>query len=707
MPNRLANEPSLYLRQHQDNPVDWYPWGDEAWEKARREDKPVFLSVGYSSCHWCHVMAHESFEDTEVAAALNREFVSIKLDREERPDLDEVYMTAVQMANGHGGWPMTLFLTPDQKPFFAGTYFPLESRGEYPGFRSLVTSLAQAWRAQRDEVLAAAEQFATALASGLERRLPSTSAGLEVSMVDIALDALHEDYDHEQGGFGDRPKFPPHAGLLFLIDYARIRPLLGRDPGDRPQRAEAIVRETLEAMAHGGVFDHLGGGFHRYSTDERWHLPHFEKMLYDNGQLLESYGRWGDRGVAVATAAWIEREMTLSNGMLASAIDADSEGEEGAFYLWRVSDIEEVLGEDAPTVVEAFQASVEGNFLDEATHRRTGQNVLHLRRGAHVQPELLARLFSHRSRRPRPVTDPKAVAAWNGLALSGLVACGCHDQAARLATVWEPFVLKGLPHQVVDGVPLGEPFLDDLAFLANGFLDLGEAVGGDWSRLASKLLDQVMMRHSLGERGLAFSPDTVRAPFGRPVPYTDGATPSPVAISVRALRRLGRQEDARSVLWSGMGWLEQAPRACLFLLREVLAFLLSEDTDRPQGASAGPPVFTVRLEPTTLTPDEDGWAYGEVVVDCPPGWHINTDQPSAKWLTPTSLTVEGALGEAGFPDALEGVLEGEVRIPVRLRSAGSPEFEITVRFQPCSQSECLSPEERKVTGRFAAPSSKI
>jgi hypothetical protein len=277
----------------------------------------------------------------------------------------------------------------------------------------------------------------------------------------------------------------------------------------------------------------------------------------------------------------------------------------------------------------------------------------------------------------------------------------------RLARAWEPYVLDGLPHQVVDGTPIGEPFLDDLAFLANGFLDVGEATGAEWNRMAAILMEKAMERHSMGEGGLAFTPDTLPAPFGRPVPFTDGATPSPVAISARALRRLGRTDEARAVLWSGMGWVERAPRACLFLLREILAFLHQGDVDRPRDVASGPPRFKVRLEPATLTPDQEGWSYGEVVVQCPPGWHINTDQPSAKWLTPTSLTVKGALGEAGFPDAPEGILEGEVRIPVRLRSAGSPEFEITVRFQPCNRSECLSPEEHKVAGRLGAPSSKI
>jgi uncharacterized protein YyaL (SSP411 family) len=652
-------------------------------------------------------MARESFEDPEVADALNRNFVSIKLDREERPDLDEVYMTAVQLANGHGGWPMTLFLTPEKKPFFAGTYFPREARGGLPGFRSLVTSLAQAWREQREDVMAAAGQFAAALVSGLERMLPFTVDRLEAQLFDEAIDQLHLEFDNENGGFGGRPKFPPHAALRFLTDYARVRPTLDGDPGDRVSRAHGMVAQTLGAMAHGGLFDHVSGGFHRYSTDESWRLPHFEKMLYDSAQLLEAYARTGGGRTADLTAEWIVRDMTLPNGMLAAAIDADSEGGEGAYYLWTVEQIREALGDAADEVIEAFQCTVEGNYLDETTGLPTGKNVLHLMRGRASSPGSMERLREARSRRPSPLRDEKAVAAWNGLALSGLVASGRLDSAKRLASAWLPFVEAGLPHQVVDNRPMGAAFLDDLAYLANGLLDLQEADGGQWGRAASVLMGQALESHAVGDRGLAYVSRLVEAPFGRHVPFTDGVTPSPVAISVRVMRRLGMATEAGRLLWSGMGWIERAPRACLSLLGEALEFLRLGLKDPPGGRPVRVPTFAVRLEPSELKVGSDGWAHADLVIDCPPGWHINSDDPSAEWLTPTTLRLAGALGEAGFPDAPGGVLDGEIRLPLRLRPVGGEEFEVTVRFQPCSESECRAPEERAIRGRFARPSSTM
>ena len=439
--NRLKNSTSPYLLQHADNPVDWWPWCDQAFAEAADRDVPVLLSVGYAACHWCHVMAHESFEDPETAALLNEHVVAVKVDREERPDVNAVYMTATQAMTGQGGWPMTVFMTPGKEPFFCGTYFPRDY------FQQLVLSVSRAWHSQRDGLTGQAKYVAAALAenaAAAARALRAPASDTELGFrqaAEAAMQKLGGDYDAADGGFGGAPKFPPSMVLEFLLRYHQRTP----DP-DALRMAEG----TCEAMARGGMYDQLGGGFARYSVDTGWVVPHFEKMLYDNALLARVYvnlwrlsGSELARRVAEETCDWMVRELRTADGGLAASLDADSEGEEGKFYVWRPAELLAVLGpEDGEFAAQAFGVTESGTF-------EHGASVLQ-RRAEPADADRLARvreaMLAARGERIRPARDDKVVAAWNGLAISALAECGlllgrpdfagaARDAAALLATV--------------------------------------------------------------------------------------------------------------------------------------------------------------------------------------------------------------------------------------------------------------------------------
>src|ERR687898_2105761 len=414
MPNRLARETSPYLLQHKDNPVDWYPWGEEALARARGEDRPILLSIGYSACHWCHVMEHESFEDAETAALMNELFISVKLDREERPDLDAIYMEACQAMTGQGGWPLNVFLTPEQVPFFAGTYFPPDSRMGMPSWRSVLEAVAKAWDERREEIREGGKRVAERLRGGALLR-PSEQP-FDESALDDAVELLRGQYDRAHGGFGGAPKFPPASAIELLL-----------------RRGETeMTSHTLRAMASGGMYDQVGGGFSRYSVDAYWLVPHFEKMLYDNALLsrlyLETYQATGDifyRRIAEETLDYVLRDMTSEEGGFYSAEDADSEGVEGKFYVWTREDLGSVLDPDeADLAARYWDVTERGNF--------EGKNILHVPRppevvaeefglsaeelGERIEP-IRGRLFAAREKRVRPGRDEKILAAWNGLML--------------------------------------------------------------------------------------------------------------------------------------------------------------------------------------------------------------------------------------------------------------------------------------------------
>jgi uncharacterized protein len=532
--NRLKDATSPYLLQHADNPVDWWPWSEAAFEEAARRDVPVLLSVGYAACHWCHVMAHESFEDPETAALLNQHAVAIKVDREERPDVDSVYMTATQAMTGQGGWPMTVFMTPDQEPFFAGTYFP---RGR---FQQLILSVAQAWQTQRDGVTGQARHVATALAENAAaitkalREGSGTGAGdtrfREVTAASVS--ALERDYDAVRGGFGGAPKFPPSMVLEFLLRYHHRT-------GDPV--ALRMAEGTCEAMARGGLYDQLGGGFARYSTDADWVVPHFEKMLYDNALLARVYANlWRATGselagrVAAETCAWMITEMRTPEGGLAASLDADSEGEEGKFYVWRPAELTAVLGpEDGAFAAQAFGVTEAGTF-------EHGASVLQ-RLVEPADPERFERvrraLLAARAERVRPGQDDKVVAAWNGLAISALAECGLLFgqpqliDAARDAATWlaEVHLRDGHLIRTSRGGTAGDTdgVLEDYACVAESFGVLSGVTGeARWLTLAGQLLDVAL--EAFGDRAGGFF-DTAadgESLIFRPADAADNATPS-------------------------------------------------------------------------------------------------------------------------------------------------------------------------------------
>jgi uncharacterized protein YyaL (SSP411 family) len=542
--NRLGTATSPYLRQHRDNPVHWWPWSDEAFAEARRRDVPVLISVGYAACHWCHVMAHESFEDPGVAEVLNGSMVSIKVDREERPDVDAVYMTATQAMTGQGGWPMTVFATPDGHPFFCGTYYPREA------FVRLVGAIGQAWRDQREEVLAQGAAVVEAVARAQGAGVEGAEVAVDAALLDAAAASLHRDYDPTHGGFGGAPKFPAPMALLFLLRHHQRT-------GD-PTSLE-IVRHTGEAMARGGMYDQLAGGFARYSVDERWLVPHFEKMLYDNALLLRLYTQlWRlDRDpmalrVATETARFLGRD--LYAGAFVSSLDADTDGVEGATYVWTPAQLVEVLGErDGAWAADLFGVTAAGTF-------EHGTSVLRLARDVEdADPELRGRwdrvraaLLAARDRRPQPGRDDKVVTAWAALAITALAEYasltreavpGDAADAERLARsagdhLASVHVVDGRVRRVSrDGV-VGSPagVLEDYGTLAEAFGALHQLTGeGRWLDLATALLDTALARFADGEGGFADTADDAERLVARPADPTDNATPSGRSALIAAL----------------------------------------------------------------------------------------------------------------------------------------------------------------------------
>jgi uncharacterized protein len=572
--NRLAGETSPYLRQHADNPVDWYPWGDEAFEKARAEDKPVLLSVGYSSCHWCHVMAHESFEDPDVAAVMNRLVVSVKVDREERPDVDGIYMQAVQAMTGRGGWPMTVFLDPDGRPFFGGTYFPKEERHGMPGFVSVLDAVDEAWRSRRDDLL----EQAGKLAKVLERTgsLGATGEGPAPSSEILArgYESIRAQYDPQFGGFGPAPKFPQAMTLDFLLrTFVR---------NQAPETLD-MVRVSLDAMAAGGMYDQVGGGFHRYSTDAHWLVPHFEKMLYDQALLTSAYlhahlvtGEPRYRRVVEETIGYVLRDLRHEHGGFFSAEDADSEGVEGKFYLWSLDEIARVCGEDASEVVRYFGATEGGNFEDPHTGYRG--NILHVVDRSEDPPETVRRalpkLFTAREQRVRPGLDDKVLLAWNALFLRSLAEAAAAleradwmDAARRNAR----FLLTELRRD--DGRLLRSwqagranhlAYAEDYAALLEALVTLAEVDDVAWLADARGVADELQRLFHDDEGGGFFTTGTdAESLIVRPKEYQDNATPAENSLASNGLLRLAAL--------TGVGRYEVPAEEVLRLLGAVLA----------------------------------------------------------------------------------------------------------------------------------------
>ena len=578
--NRLATATSPYLLQHAGNPVHWWPWCDEAFAEAAARDVPVFLSIGYAACHWCHVMAHESFEDPQTAKLINDQFVAIKVDREERPDVDAVYMQATQAMTGHGGWPMTVFLTPDRRPFYAGTYFPPAPRHGMPSFAQVATAVAEAWRDRRADVVESAVKIVDQLA-----KLATGAGGSAEIDIGAVIANLWRSYDPAHGGFGGAPKFPPSMVLEALL----------RHTGDD---AMIMVNQTCEAMARGGICDQLGGGFARYSVDAGWVVPHFEKMLYDNALLLGVYTHWWRltgtpiaRRVVDELMGWLLREMATDEGGFAASLDADSLDElgrhrEGAFYSWNTDQLAAALGpEDASWAAEIFSVTEQGTFED-------GLSTLQLL--ADPEPERLtdvrARLFAFREQRPRPARDDKIVVAWNGWLISSMIdAAMIFDQppwleSARTAgeLLWRVHWVDTRLRRTSRGGQVGSApgILEDYAALMQAYVRLAAATAEPvWLERARQLCEVIASQFDDGKGGYFDSAADAEQLYVRPQDPTDNATPSGLSATVHALRLLSQltgddvYEDRATRAAANAGQLiVQAPRFAGWLLADAISY---------------------------------------------------------------------------------------------------------------------------------------
>ena len=579
--NRLIHETSPYLLQHAHNPVEWYPWGDDAFAEARAKNKPILLSIGYSACHWCHVMEHESFENEKIAALMNELFVNIKVDREERPDLDEIYMSAVQMLTGRGGWPMTMFLTPERKPFYGGTYFPPEDRSGMPGFPRILMGVNQAFRERPADV----EKSVTQILSALQRMSESAQSEkmFSPSVIADGVENIARAYDSENGGLGQAPKFP-NAGVyeLFLRHFHH----------SRSERYLEMVTHTLTKMAQGGIFDHVGGGFHRYSVDAKWLVPHFEKMLYDNAQLVRIYAQAFKitnnplfKTVVDETCAYLLREMLHPEGGFYSTQDADSDGEEGKFFVWTPAEINQLIGEDTGEIFgRMYDVSEQGNFEEKSIlhpsltvaqaskYFRKDQSEIERRIAAAKQ-----KLFSEREKRIKPFRDEKIITAWNGLMLSGFAEAmkiSPRDEYIEATKRTVDFILTKLfrdgflLHTYKDGKAKLLGYLDDYAFLTVGLLDVYEVLF-DRSLLDRSIeLCETMLREFWDDKdgGFFYTGKSHEQLISRAKPIFDASIPSGNAMATQSLLRLhhitGRdeyRERAEKVLRANYDAMESQP----------------------------------------------------------------------------------------------------------------------------------------------------
>ncbi len=744
MANRLARESSPYLLLHAENPVDWYPWGEEAFEKARREDRPIFLSVGYSTCYWCHVMERESFSDPAIAQALNQGYVSIKLDREERPDLDEVYMAATQLLTRSGGWPNSLFLTPDLKPFFAGTYFPPRDAMGRPGFSRILASLREAWALRRTEVLQQAEAIAEAMQQHLASSAGAPGALPEAELAGETERALAARYDEVHGGFGRAPKFPSPSNLFFLLDRAQ-------DPAGSAEDAPAreMLLATLDRMARGGIQDHLAGGFHRYSTDARWLVPHFEKMLYDNAALARLYAEAekldsarGFARVARATLDFVLAELTGPDGEFHSAIDAETDGHEGAYYTWTADELRAALAPDD----HALLARVYG--FDGRPNFEGDRYVLHLpaplaeaASSAGLREEELRdrlapgrhALLAARNRRPRPLLDDKVLADWNGLMIgafaraSVLLAEPSYLEAARRASefVLSRLVSGTLAHSWRGGRARIPAFLDDYAFLVEGLLRMCEATGERrWKQEARRLQDEQDERLLDVASGGYFAAGEDPRLLVRAKPAFDGAVASGngfAALNLLELAALEGDPTLRSrgedVLRCFSEGIAAAPLAHVTLVRAVRRLVREPVVSREARPKAAPPApagsALESLEDEAREVVEvfgrlgsgEEWKPFTVELRVAKGWHLYANAAVPPTGVPTSMApVLGRLRDLRYP-AGEPWGEGATRALVYRERAvlqgeiehggsGAPSLELT--YQACDESRCLPPITRLV-----------
>jgi uncharacterized protein len=736
--NRLARESSPYLQLHKDNPVDWYPWGEEAFARARVEDKPIFLSVGYSTCYWCHVMERESFSDPEIARQLNEGFVCVKVDREERPDVDEIYMGATQLITRSGGWPNSLFLTPDLKPFYAGTYFPPQDAHGRPGFPRVLSGLRQAWLFKRPELLQQAEMIAQAMEQQLAPRLlPGALPGPELAA--SAQSALAARFDPRWGGFGRAPKFPSPANLFFLLE----RSAADQDAGE-------MLAFTLDAMARGGLMDQLAGGFHRYSTDEAWLVPHFEKMLYDNAALARLYAEAaalqpeaGFERIARFTLDFVLRELTGEAGGFLSAIDAETDGHEGAYYTWTAAELDRALpGKDGelfravhgmagePTFeADRYVVFLPAPYAEQA--EAAGLSEAELLKKVDAQRQ---KLLAVRNERERPLVDDKVLTDWNGLMIGAMARVGALLREPRYTAAGERaarFVLDALQDEDAGtllhawragraGVPA---LLDDYAFLIEGLLDLHAATGDQrWLDEAVRLAEEQELRLGDADGGY-FAGGADPRLLVRLKPAYDGAVASgngvAAANSVELARRTGdpvHRGRAEGTLRAFASTMAEAPLAHVTLIRALERLrALPEMAPAVKKAEAPAPVSAgealeeeaydaVELDGRLGTSEDEDWKPFRLELNVRKGWHVNAN-PAGAGLTPVTVAgVVGGVRGLRYPagSAWNGgagelpVYSGRVVIEGEIERRGGGAAGVEVSYQACDEARCLPPVSRIV-----------
>jgi uncharacterized protein len=725
--NRLSSSTSPYLKQHADNPVDWYPWGEEALERAKKEDKPVFLSVGYSACHWCHVMAHESFEHQDVADLLNEHFISIKIDREEFPDLDAFYMTATSIITQRGGWPNSVWLTPDGRPWYAGTYFPREDQPGRIGFKSLLVKLAELWKNEREAIEEQADKLTAAIGDNNQAMHDPAldHMGIE-EWVSHARQTLMKSFDSRFAGFGQAPKFPPHNVLLFLLDSLELDP---------SPEATTMIQTTLDAMARGGIHDHIGGGFHRYATDERWKLPHFEKMLYDNALLLKAYSlaavRFNNeeyREVALGIAGWLMREMTHPEGGFYAALDADSEGEEGRFYTWTMDELKEILdGDELKEFCYWYQIEPGGNFHDEATGHITGRNIPVLRLDASgEQIKALAgarkKLLAAREKRVRPGLDDKIITAWNGLMISALAVAytllnegQLFDAAIRARDYLAKHLHKKgrvLRCRCGEKTSPQEGRLEDYAALTMANLELYEATARmeflDTAEKIAKRLLKTFYDKKSGDLFMIPAGDALAGIRMRDI--ADAGSASGTGLTVQALVKLvdhlqdEEMTEAAYKMFSQVNqFMHRAPQMSASILHGMLLYEMDVDfeydTDEEiLAALLGPGEVDFSLDPPVVAFSREGRGHATLRLQLPDGWYLNELMSRAggashaiamNWSAPAP-PVNIEFKEAG---------PGAWNITLVKKTPDDPllgRFTLNVTYQLCTDLECREKETAMV-----------
>jgi hypothetical protein len=758
--NRLAAESSPYLRQHQHNPVDWYPWGPEAFEAARKLNRPIFLSVGYSTCYWCHVMERQCFENHAIAAEMNQRFISIKVDREERPDVDQLYMTAVQLLTRQGGWPMSVFLTPDLRPFYGGTYFPPTDQYGRPGFPTLLRSIDNAWQTRVADVQSSADQLILALSRLAEPTPPQQPLTIDSRLIDQLIDRSVSDYDSRHGGFGGAPKFPRQTLLELLLTYSAP----SRPASVRTQNVREMLLHTFDALARGGIRDHLGGGFHRYSTDAEWLVPHFEIMLYDNAMLawcyVEAFRQTGDpRWAAVARGIFdfVLREMTSPGGAFYTAFDAEVDAMEGASYLWTRAEVLEILAgptasesEDAELFCRVYGLSDGPNFADP--HHGNGtpdKNVLCLPRSLEdlaidmrIDVTVLhgrlasqrGKLLKARAARKQPSLDTKILTSWNALMIRAFATGGSVLKVPEYLTAAERAASFLLDHHLAeDGMllrtsgglasptPATRPpipgFLDDYAFFTQALLALHDATSAErWKSHAERILNQMTTRFGDANitRGFFFTDASAKELIVRQKTATDSPFPSGNGVAARVLLATGRDDAARETVAAFAGSMEMQGESMSALLNAAMAYV-----DQIGLIEVAPPMElseTVRpASPMQMAADVVSVSASmkgnllQVDLSIRPGWHINAYQvagPSP--LIATSLHVSRSdasivypVGEERtfpFSDQALRVYTGKVGITVRFASEIPPDvpLELTLSYQPCDDSSCLPAVQKRI-----------